>query len=211
MRTRQVRCEASGCGTLNRVPRYGPNALPKCGKCGSELPEPVTTRILRWLVQHRGIYWLGGPAAAIALVVAAIPDDSGSSSVNECESRPQPRQGIYKWYGAIWGEDVTPFTVEAASGANYFVKLEDEFGRPVRAYFVKGGSIISYKVPVGTFNLKYATGHSWCSETDYFGADSSFYRAAETFTFDEQRGWTVRLIRQKGGNLRTLAITKDQF
>lgn len=211
MTIREVRCEAAGCGTLNRVPWYRMSVLPKCGKCGAALPEAALTRMLRWLVQHRRTWWAAISIVAIALFGIVFLDNGGSDSIDKCEDRPQPRGGIYKWYGAVWGEDVAPFTVETASGVNYFVKLEDEFGRPVRAYFVKGGSTISYKVPTGTFNLKYATGHSWCSESSYFGAASSFHRADDAFTFDPRHGWTVRLIRKKGGNLRTRTITKDQF
>jgi hypothetical protein len=211
MTTREIRCVVQGCGTLNRVPAYRFSVLPKCGKCGAALPEPGFITVFRWFTRHQTMLWLAIPIVAIALFVAALPDEIASDAADECEARPQPRQGIYKWYGAVWGEDVAPFTIETAGNENYFIKLEDEFGRPVRAYFVRGGSTISYKVPAGTFNLKYVTGRSWCGELNYFGAASSFHRADDAFTFDGPHGWTVRLVHRKGGNLRTRPIKKDQF
>lgn len=96
------------------------------------------------------------------------------------------------------------------------MKLEDENGRPVRTFFVNGGSSTSNLVPLGTFKLKYASGLSWCNEQDLFGSDTSTNEADDTFTFDQQPGytptqWTVELIRQPGGNLRTHAIPRSQF
>jgi hypothetical protein len=140
-----------------------------------------------------------------------------------CIGRPQPRQGIYKWYGRSWGDDVADFTIKTAAGSNYFVKLEDLSGRPARAFFVQGGSTISYKVPLGTFILKYASGQSWCSEAELFGPDTATNQADQFFDFDRQvtedatgittsiSDITVELILQPGGNLRTHAILRSQF
>lgn len=140
-----------------------------------------------------------------------------------CIGRPQPRQGIYKWYGRAWGDDIANFTIKTAAGSNYFVKLVDLSGRPARSYFVHGGSTISYKVPLGTFVLKYASGRSWCSEAELFGPDTATYQADTFFYFDRQvtedatgittstSDITVELILQRGGNLRTHAIPRSQF
>jgi hypothetical protein len=154
-------------------------------------------------------------------VVAPVSTQVGMGGA--CAGRPQPREGIYKWYGPAWGDDVADFTIRTAAGSNYFVKLEDLSGRPARAYFVHGGSTISYKVPLGTFVLKYASGKSWCSETELFGSDTATNQADRFFDFDRQvtedatgittstSDITVELILRPGGNLRTHAIPRSQF
>jgi hypothetical protein len=40
-------------------------------------------------------------------------------------------------------------------------------------------------VPLGLFTLKYATGQTWCTENDYFGAATMFNVVDKTFDFDQ--------------------------
>ena len=224
---REVRCTNPECGALNRVPGYSIRRAPQCGKCHTKLPEANAVRILRDLYGVRR-FWLAIPALAFLAWAILQPNsakvgDKNIVSVSSpivttdaCAGQAQPRQGIYKWYGRAWGDDVADFTITTAAGSNYFIKLEDLSGRPARAFFVNGGSSISNKVPLGTFVLKYASGNSWCNERDLFGADTATNAADETFTFDQQprytpTHWTVELIRQPGGNLRTHAIPRSKF
>jgi hypothetical protein len=102
----------------------------------------------------------------------------------------------------LWGDDIAELTIATAPGSNYFVKLEDMSGRPARAYFMRGGSTRSYQVPLGTFSLKYATGQSWCSESELFGKTTATNKTDDTFTFEDVTHWTVELILQPNGNLR---------
>jgi hypothetical protein len=50
---------------------------------------------------------------------------------------------------------------------------------------LRGGSTRSFPVPLGTFTLKYATGTSWCSETEYFGDVTVFNEADRTLNFNQ--------------------------
>lgn len=222
MATREVQCINPQCGTLNRVPHYSFRRVPQCGKCHAKLPEGSAIIWARWLYDLRRILWLAIPAAAIALWISFPYGHLGekqAAAVDQCAGRPQPREGVYRWYGPMWGQDVAEFTLKTASGSNYFVKLEDEFGRPVRAYFVRGGSTISNLVPLGTFTLKYASGQWWCGEQELFGVDTSTNEADDTFSFERNDApdgytlsqWTVELISRPGGNLRTHAIPRNRF
>jgi hypothetical protein len=105
----------------------------------------------------------------------------------------------------------SPF--ERRRGANYFVELKDvTTGFDAMTFYLKGGSpTTDFKVPQGEFILKYATGTSWCSEAEFFGPETSFNQADETFEFRRDHGWTVELIPQRGGNLRTRRIPRDRF
>jgi hypothetical protein len=133
------------------------------------------------------------------------------SRVDSCAGSAQPSEGIYRWYGPMWGADIAELTIATARGSNYFIKLEDMSGRPVRAYFMRGGSTRSYPVPLGTFALKYATGQSWCGEDELFGDSTATSKAEDTFTFHDDTHWTVELILQPHGNLGTRSIPRSQF
>jgi len=221
MGTREVRCGNPECGALNRVPSYWVRRVPNCGKCGSKLPESKAIEIVRHVYSLPGAIWLVIPFVAFVVwsSTARTPDTSHSAS-SECTGHAQPRNGIYQWYGPMWGPDIARLTIKTAAGSNYFIKLEDQLDRPVRAYFVHGGSTVSVSVPVGTFTLKYASGSSWCNEHDLFGSHTSVNQADETFSFQRDEtpdgytsttGWTVELIEQPHGNLHMHAIPRDRF
>jgi hypothetical protein len=87
---------------------------------------------------------------------------------SDCASRPQPNQGIYARYDQ--SPNVAPLTLRTESGSNYFVKIEDAIsGRPIRSFYVYGGSTLQAQVPAGSFVLKYATGGDWCGDRELFG------------------------------------------
>ncbi len=218
---REVRCGV--CGTINRVPGYSIRKIPQCGKCRALLSENAAIRILRGLHRWRRfpilLLILASPIAFIALIVLGsnlATTITPSRTINACTAQPQPREGIYRWYRGEWGDDIAELTIKTTSGSNYFIRLADMSGRPARAYFMHGGATQSFSVPLGTFMLKYAAGNAWCDEQQLFGDDTVYSEASESFTFDQRPGyypthWTVELILQPHGNLRTRRITRAEF
>jgi len=214
---REARCEA--CGTLNRVRRYSIGEKPRCGKCRASLPEQFLIRIVRWAHTASGLALIG---IVLGLFIWAgwnqmlIAFDDLTHPAASCIPHPQ-HQGVYRWYTA--DEDVASFTIKTEVGSDYFVKLEDLSGQPVRSFFVYGGSTFTTNVPLGTFVLKYATGKSWCNERDLFGPSTSKSQADDTFAVERKNTpdgytlsrWTVELIRQPHGNLRTHSIARSKF
>jgi hypothetical protein len=220
----EVRC--GNCGTLNRVRAYSFRKIPNCGNCHKPLNEPSATKTLRSLYRWRWYF------AALAILASPLmffvwpissPYSATTASPNSCTARTQPREGVFKWYGRAWGDDIAELTIRTAFGSNYFIKLEDMSGRPARAYFMQGGSTQTFPVPLGTFALKYATGSSWCSESEFFGASTGYNEVDRTLTFKQQvradadgtttltSDVTVELVRQRGGNLPTHAIPREKF
>jgi hypothetical protein len=63
--------------------------------------------------------------------------------------------------------------------------------------------------------LRYAVGDIWTGEDDYFGPETAFAKTATPLVFSVEasraHGIEVELIRQRGGNLQTTAITKQAF
>jgi len=195
------------CGALNRVPRYSIKRIPECGKCHAPLPEHVAIKTTRKLYPFRGLAIL----AVFGGIIGWGLRDEIRETLNPapaCTTPATPRP--IRWYTAE--DDVAPFTIKTASGSDYFVKLEDaSTGAPIRAFYVRGGSTVTNQVPLGTFNLKYATGNLWCDEAQLFGPGTTTKEADHTYAFNELSHWTVELILQPGGNLRTHSIPRSKF
>jgi hypothetical protein len=215
---REVRCEA--CGTINRVPRYSIRQIPRCGKsgCGKELPEGAARKLIRVLYRSRRglLFW--------AILIGFLPSLIGVFTLLErftsrqaslarnppsC-SMPSPAHGVYRRYTA--SPLLAQLTIRTGVGENYFAKLVDAFdGTPKMEFFIHGGSVLVASVPVGTFTVKYADGLVWCGEQELFGPDTLVQETQKTFDFDPGEEWTIDLIRQHGGNLRTRYIPRSQF
>jgi len=125
---------------------------------------------------------------------------------------------LYKAYS--YSDDLARLTIRTSPGSYYFINLEDTYsGQPAMLFFAHGGSTIDSLVPLGNFRLKYASGQTWCGELDLFGDGTSVNEAGDTFLFERRSTsngysashWTVDLIAQKGGNLRTRNISRDTF
>ena len=216
----EIRCES--CGTLNRVSPYSIRQIPKCGRCQEALPENMTFKLVRGLYRSPShflrLLLIASPLLLFAWVGLGLPSPNtvASTAGNQCVGRPQPRQGIYRWYGPDWGSDLAELTIKTSVGKNYFIRLEDLSRRPARTYFMRGGTTETFPVPLGTFRLKYAVGSEWCGDSQLFGNDTIYSAADDSFTFEETPGhypthWTVELILQPHGNLRTQQITRADF
>jgi hypothetical protein len=232
--SREVRCINPDCGALNRVPRYSIRCIPRCGSCHTPLSETATVISLRRLYRGRSaliavpciafVAWIAwGSAATDPGKGVTDPTHIQAAVADACTGHAQPRQGIYRWGGFMWGDDIAVFTITTAPGSNYFVKLEDQYKRAARTFFVNGGSALTHQVPLGSFTLKYASGKSWCNENELFGPDTTTKQADEILTCERRvsedaygvttytSNITVELILQRGGNLRTHAIPRSQF
>lgn len=214
--TREVKC--ARCGAVNRVGAYGVDRVPRCGKCHQALPEPLGKRFLRRVVASRRMILLAAIAGGLVLIKPTIftewfsidRQSDKTSLVDACSTYPQPFTSIRSVYDV--SERVAPLTIKTRSGGGYFVKLEEAgTRRPIMSFYLRGGEILEEQVPEGSFVLKYATGDRWCGETRLFGPTTTVKQADQIFAFEEGQGYTVELIARKGGNLRTMAIDRNQF
>lgn len=101
---------------------------------------------------------------------------------------------------------------EAKSGENYFIKVDELItGKTVLKLFIRSGEFIETNLLAGTYIIKYSTGINWYGEKDLFGPKTSYFKAGDTFTFDEYNGYTIELIKQINGNLQTQPIDSTSF
>jgi hypothetical protein len=113
-------------------------------------------------------------------------------------------------------EPAAPLEIRTSFGNDFFVKLMNVSNeRQELAMYVQGGRTFTTKVPLGTYELRYAAGTVWYGEDLLFGPNTACYRADEQFAFYLQgnsvSGYTIELILQEGGNLRTTPIDPSQF
>jgi len=66
---REVRCLNPKCGTLNRVPPYRIEEVPRCKECGRLLPESITTQMLRFAGANPLLWSAFGASLVVAGVV----------------------------------------------------------------------------------------------------------------------------------------------
>ena len=81
--------------------------------------------------------------------------------------------------------------------------------------FVHADSIIKVRVPLGSYELRYATGESWHGRQQLFGPETGYFRADKLFHFAKKgnrvTGYSVKLFRVRGGNLPTSRINPQKF
>lgn len=114
-------------------------------------------------------------------------------------------------------EGVAPLQVRIPSaGIHYFVKIEDAYTKQnLVNYFIRSGDTLKVNLPLGTYNIKYAFGRQWYGTKQLFGPETRYAKANQDFNFIsdgyQYNGYTVELIEQVNGNLKTSSIDQNQF
>lgn len=114
-------------------------------------------------------------------------------------------------------DPMAPFALTTPDdGHLYYAKLVDLRTNQTAAHiFMRGGERREFDVPLGTFELRYASGTTWYGEKDLFGPQTVRSKADRLMEFrvegDTVTGRQVRLIKQAGGNLSTSRVGADQF
>jgi hypothetical protein len=113
-------------------------------------------------------------------------------------------------------ERIAPFEIKAAQGSHYLLKLVDAYTySPVMTVFVRSGTTVEVEVPLGTYEVRYASGETWYGYEYLFGPETSYSKADKTFTFEvvgnQVSGFTITLYKVPHGNLHTSAIRATQF
>ena len=156
-----------------------------------------------------------------AFIMDLQKNDGFPSSANESNTQPkqifnQPPQALPETgsSNASFSNGVAPLkiTTSGAGGDNYFVKLVNlGTQQDLAGYFIRSGDTLDIQVPIGTYEMKYATGKIWYGPAYLFGPETAYSKAESPFTFELDRGYTVELIMQQNGNLRTAGIEASQW
>ncbi len=125
-----------------------------------------------------------------------------------------PSNGIYKSYTNK--RKIAPLEIYTNSDLSYYVKIVDyNDGNVIQAIFIRPGMSVKVKVPLGSYDIKYATGSVWYGDEDLFGPYTMYYKADALFTFEvtsnRVNGYRIELFSQLNGNLETEPLDKSQF
>jgi len=128
---------------------------------------------------------------------------------------------IVKWTAL---EKLAPFTVETSGAKSYYVFLKclsvsgSGFHLPSTgdmSFYVAAGQKAEVLVPLGEYEIYYATGDTWYGPEIKFGSGTQYFRCEETFSFIETlsgySGWTVMLYPVYNGNLETEKVSAAEF
>ena len=213
--------ECPNCGQKNRINDENIKEA-KCGKCWKIIyknPKEIEREKKDANpTSYSWIFWL----VAIAGFIFFISSQDGSSSKKTTKSEPtftQPEQ-ILPYNGETqtftYDNRVAPLKINTSNGSNYVVKLKDYYTKEaVMTIFIRGGNTLETKVPLGNFEITYASGDKWYGYNYLFGPDTGYSKADEMFSFKDTgyqiNGYTITLYRVSNGNLRTSYINKSEF
>lgn len=127
---------------------------------------------------------------------------------------PFPKSGTIRIAGNAKG--VAPFEILSPAGDDYYIKLVDARTEETKVVvFVRGGERTEVLVPVGTYEMRYASGTTWYGENYLFGPDTVYTKASSDFSFvrdpDGYSGFSVTLYKVADGNLRTATMKPEDF
>lgn len=110
-----------------------------------------------------------------------------------------------------------PLRVQTRSdGFHYFVKVTPPSSNvAMTEMFIRSGDFVEVELPLGSYEIKYASGKTWYGPQWLFGPETSYSKADKVFNFTSDdyqiSGYTVELFTQVGGNLHTSRIGAGQF
>ncbi len=214
----------SNCGSKNRIPEEKPNGVAISGNCTKQLifsgngsfsfSSCLAGIFKLWFI------WLLG----FIFIAALLDDNSGSYNAPYSDPSPvkaptfsQPQVPIS--HGIIsknFSTGVAPLEIKTSYGRNYFVKVINVYTHePALTAYIVGGQKFEVEIPLGTYEIRYAAGDIWYGPQYNFGPETSYSKADELFNFTADAygytGYTVELIMQVNGNLRTIGIDQSSF
>ena len=212
------------CGAKNRISRYRASHM-KCGNCGKPLTaskffmQPSSSRkLLTWLVisglLSGGYFLVNERHGSDPKTTSTAPSHIHELSYQQSFNAPQMPidTGVIR---APLRTAVAPLAIKTNAGSNYYVKLVDLEGQTVMTMYIEGGQHFETKVPLGTYEMRYAVGKVWYGTMYLFGPGTSYAKANAQFKFDsdgsQYSGYTVELIRQVGGNLGINPLSPSDF
>ncbi len=142
-------------------------------------------------------------------VGSVSPTPAQTKAVFDQPIQPLPVTGAYDTSHSATRNAII---VRTRGDRHTLVKIERLDGGDVTRGFIRAGGAHTFRLPMGTYTLKAASGKTWYGEQHYFGPDTIFTKADDTFPLvSNGEQWTVELIPQKAGNLREIRLRPDQF
>jgi hypothetical protein len=214
------------CGASNGVRDHSASEVPYCGRCNRPL-EPSTARTGTAIWRRIWPALVLPVVAFFALGLGAIQVGyfslgNGSVSPNQsagCEVDLEPTNGVQDIFADR--PRTSSLTVHPDAGSDYFLKVMQPGSLSlVATLFIHGGSTVEMPLPTGGYVIKGASGAQWCGETNLFGQDTSVFclhrrsdpgDRCSTYSFSQEKGWTIDLHSERGGDSEMRRIEWTDF
>ena len=72
-----------------------------------------------------------------------------------------------------------------------YCKFVDKSGTVVKRFYVRSNTTAKIPMPVGTYELRFASGSTWYGESQLFGSYTSYSKDPDAYTFSYGDVWTV--------------------
>lgn len=227
----------SECGSKNRISSDNANKAAICGSCGASLQiknnSGETSGFLSLIVNLWWVWLLIFVLFVLPYFDESSPPTNVSSNIQKVDEKTdiildsgtlliadgRKIAPISMDHGVLsqnFSSGLAPFEIKTSYSNNYYIKIvNSNTGQTAITAFLVGGRPFEVNMPLGTYELKYAAGNNWYGTEKYFGPRTSFSKTNELFHFTSNgysySGYTVELILQAHGNLRTLDINESDF
>lgn len=200
------------CEIQERLNSIGYDAGPVDGKVGEKTRKAVGS-FLSQIKQHGKGY---SPEQVVSFLRSYSERlDLSGNKLTDVPSLGRPANG--RIYYQNNQNSIAPLEIKTAKqGFDYYIKISEiDTNEPVKTIYLRSGSSVQIKVPLGNFLLKYATGEKWFGEKCLFGLETLYNKADQNFEFkqigNQISGYSVELIIQRDGNLSTQKISADDW
>ena len=121
---------------------------------------------------------------------------------------------------SLSGEREAPFEIRTRGTSHYLVKLQSQYSsNQAMTIFVQSGRTIDITVPLGRYELRFASGDKWYGYDKLFGPETAYSKGEGVMNFTKQSttegyrvlGHTVTLYAVAGGNYKTSRIDASNF
>lgn len=219
---------------LTRQKNLAANIEHFLGTFGADGPSPVLGNA--WAIQshkclRRAGLALGVVAVELMLLLGGghlldkraepqvhLPLNFSTQNPFAAQQIPLPASGLLRVREqAAMPLQLAPVRIEnACESRHVLVKfVEPATGRSILSAFVRAGESAYFKVPLGTYELRYAAGDQWSGEQTLFGADTIYRKLGGHYSFAREGqkilGYTFRLDMTPGGSSPLEPLARAQF
>lgn len=137
-----------------------------------------------------------------------------SAATLQCESARKVHGG-QSWASSA-GEKLAPLSISTSIGQDYLIKLVNRNTGAVDGYiYLRGGAPFKTDVPLGQYEMRYASGPKWCNTTDHFGPQTQYAKVLQPLDFaieqGQYAGYVIDLTIDSRYGQKAQPISSQQF
>ncbi|MBQ2785953.1 MAG: hypothetical protein IJF02_05570 [Oscillospiraceae bacterium] len=202
--------------TVSHSPATQQNSTPKpTSSAQHNIPSKKPSKLSWYIVIPVlviAVYICIGIVAHVSTLIDSA--DSSQTSDSDLIKIPEPISG-HVFENTLSHDCVAPLTIETYGTVGYYFILDMVNSSAKLEFYVCGGDTVNFDVPLGTYEIYYATGEIWYGKDNLFGSKTIYQKCDDTFSFimdaEGYSGWTIQLEPVSNGNLDTDIIRKEDF